>query len=29
MNITTNIENTSSTVYIVWRNYSYIEMEYT
>ena len=29
MNIITNIENTSSTVYIVWRNYSTIEMEYT
>ena len=29
MNIITNIENTSSTVYIVWRNYSVIEMEYT
>ena len=29
MNIIKNIENTSSTVYIVWRNYSIIEMEYT
>ena len=29
MNIITNIEETSSTVYIVWRNYSVIEMEYT
>ena len=29
MNIITNIENTLSTVYIVWRNYSIIEMEYT
>ena len=29
MNIITNIESTSSTVYIVWRNYSVIEMEYT
>ena len=29
MNIITNMENTSSTVYIVWRNYSIIEMEYT
>ena len=29
MNIITNIENTSSTVYIIWRNYSIIEMEYT
>ena len=29
MNIITNIENTSSTVYIVWKNYSVIEMEYT
>ena len=29
MNIITNIKNTSSTVYIVWRNYSIIEMEYT
>ena len=29
MNIITNIENTSSTVYIVWRKYSIIEMEYT
>ena len=29
MNIITNIENTSSTVYVVWRNYSTIEMEYT
>ena len=29
MNIITNIEETSSTVYIVWRNYSTIEMEYT
>ena len=29
MNIITNIENTSSTVYIVWRKYSTIEMEYT
>ena len=28
MNIITNIENTSSIVYIVWRNYSTIEMEY-
>ena len=28
MNIITNIENTTSTVYIVWRNYSTIEMEY-
>ena len=28
MNIITNIENTSSIVYIVWRNYSVIEMEY-
>ena len=28
MNIITNIESTSSTVYIVWRNYSVIEMEY-
>ena len=28
MNIITNIENTS-TVFIVWRNYSVIEMEYT
>ena len=28
MNIITNIENTSSTVYIVWKNYSVIEMEY-
>ena len=26
MNINTNIESTSSTVYIVWRNYSIIEM---
>ena len=29
MNIITNIESASSTVYIVWRNYSTIEMEYT
>ena len=29
MNIITNIEETSSTVYIVCRNYSVIEMEYT
>ena len=29
MNIITNIENTSSTVYIIWRVYSIIEMEYT
>ena len=29
INIITNIEETSSTVYIVWRNYSTIEMEYT
>ena len=28
MNIITNIENTSSTVYIIWKNYSVIEMEY-
>ena len=28
MNIITSIENTSSTVYIVWKNYSVIEMEY-
>ena len=29
MDIITNIESTSSTVYIVWKNYSVIEMEYT
>ena len=29
MNIITNIENTSSTVFIVWKNYAVIEMEYT
>ena len=29
MNIITNIESTSSTVYIVWKNHSIIEMEYT
>ena len=29
MNIITNIKSTSSTVYVVWRNYSVIEMEYT
>ena len=29
MNIITNIESTSSTVYIIWKNYSIIEMEYT
>ena len=29
MNIITNIENTSSTVYIIWKNYAVIEMEYT
>ena len=29
MNIITNIESTSSTVYIVWKKYSVIEMEYT
>ena len=29
MNIITNIENTSSTVYIVWKNYAVIEIEYT
>ena len=28
MNIITNIENTSSIVYIVWKNYSVNEMEY-
>ena len=28
MNIITNIESTSSTVYIVWKNYSVIEMEH-
>ena len=28
MNIITNIESDSSTVYIVWKNYSVIEMEY-
>ena len=28
MNIITNIESTSSTVCIVWKNYSVIEMEY-
>ena len=28
MNIITNIENTSSTVFIIWKNYSIIEMEY-
>ena len=28
MNIITNIENTSSSVYIVWKNYSVIEMKY-
>ena len=28
MNIITNIESTSSTVYIVWKKYSVIEMEY-
>ena len=28
MNIITNIESTSSTVYIVWKNFSVIEMEY-
>ena len=28
MNIITNIENTSSTAYIVWKRYSVIEMEY-
>ena len=29
MNIITNIENTSSSMYIIWRNYAIIEMEYT
>ena len=29
MNIITNIESASSTVYVVWRKYSVIEMEYT
>ena len=29
MNIITNIENTSSTVFIVWKNYSVIEISYT
>ena len=29
MNIITNIENISSTVYIIWRNYSVIEVSYT
>ena len=29
MNITTNIDNTTSTIFIVWKNYSVIEMEYT
>ena len=29
MNIMTNIENTSSSVYIIWKNYSIIELEYT
>ena len=28
MNITTNIDNTTSTIFIVWKNYSTIEMEY-
>ena len=29
MNFITKIENASSTVYIIWKNYSIIEMEYT
>ena len=29
MNVITNIESTLSTVYIVWKNYSVIEMECT
>ena len=29
MNIITNLESTSSTVYIVWKNYSIVKMEYT
>ena len=29
MNIMTNIENTTSTIFFIWRNYSTIEMEYT
>ena len=29
MNITTNIDNTTSTIFIVWKNYLTIEMEYT
>ena len=29
MNIITNIENTSSVVYIVWKKYPIIEMEHT
>ena len=29
MNITTNIDNTTSTIFTVWKNYSTIEMKYT
>ena len=29
MNIITNIENTSSTVHIIWKKYAVSEMEYT
>ena len=29
MNIMTNIDNTTSTIFIVWRNYSTTEMEFT
>ena len=29
MNIVDNIENTSSKAYVIWKNYSVIEMEYT
>ena len=29
MNIITNIEGTSSTIYIIWKKYAVIEMEYT
>ena len=29
MNIITTIENITSTIFVIWRNYTTIEMEYT
>ena len=29
MNIMTNIDDTASTIFVIWRNYAVIEMEYT